>query len=167
MPKYNNETIEKIDLEIRRVMVREPGVSGRRIARLLKYDKDFIIKRKRKIDRRNRENISRSTIEKDLAELENIFQAMALDLYEIITSGDSEKTRIMAFNALWKARRELIDNKMDAGIFERQLGTLKTEHELTPEQSKLLDQAIEYGFGLRKNKKDIGKPEGEEGSGKS
>jgi len=120
---------------------------------LLKYDKDFINKRKRKIDRANRENISQSTIEKDLGELENIYKAMALDLYGIIASGASEKTQIMAFNALFKAKRELIDSKMDAGIFRRELGKLEVEGDLSPEQVAVMTKAIDKLYGRKRKSK--------------
>ncbi len=152
MSKYSDAAIEKIDAEIRRQMVREPGISGRRIAVLLKKDKEFICKRKKKIDRANRESISRSTIEKDLAELENIYRSMAQDMYKIITSGADKKSQIMAFNALWKARRELIDSKMDAGIFRRELGKLEVETDLSPEQSALISSAIDKLYGTKRGK---------------
>lgn len=130
-------------------MVREPGISGRRIAILLKKNKDFIIKRKRKVDRANRENVSRSSIEKEVGELENMYRAMALDLYAIITSGESEKTQIMAFNALWKARRDLIDTKMDAGIFKRELGKIEVEGDLSSEQIAKMNDAIDKLYGIK------------------
>ena len=147
--------IDRIDLEIRRLMVREPNISGRRIAVLLKHDKDFIINRKKKIDRANRENINRSMVEKDLAELENLYRAMALDMYDIITSSMSDNAKIFAFNALFKAKRELIDSKMDAGIFRRELGKIEVESDLSPEQATKLDDAIDKLYGLTKtgNKK--------------
>ncbi len=165
--KKSQAELDKIDLEIRRLMVREPNISGRRCAVLLKMDKDFIIKRKRKIDRANRENISRSMIEKDLAELENLYRAMALDMYDIITSSDSDNAKIFAFNALFKARRDLIDSKMDAGIFRRELGKLEVESDLTPEQSALINIAIDKLYGNKGRNNKTSKGSGKDKKGKA
>ncbi len=151
--KKSQAELDKIDLEIRRLMVREPGISGRRCAVLLKMDKDFIQKRKKKIDRANKESIKRSMIEKDLVELENIYRSMSLDMYEIITSSISDNAKIFAFNALFKARKELIDVKMDAGIFRRELGKLEVESDLSPEQSALINIAIDKLYGTKRSKR--------------
>ena len=151
--KKNQAELDRIDAEIRRLMVREPGISGRRCAVLLKMDKDFIQKRKKKIDRANKESINRSMIEKDLVELENIYRAMSLDMYDIITSSVSDNAKIFAFNALFRARKELIDSKMDAGIFRRELGKLEVETDLSPEQKALIDGAINKLYGNKGNSK--------------
>jgi len=124
MANYTQATIEKIKLEMRRLMVREPGISSRRMAVLLNYDKDFICKLKRKIDGQLKREIENSLVEADIKEMENIYRSMAIDMYEIITSNSKDGDKVKAFEALLKGKERLIQQKMDAGIFKRKLGDL-------------------------------------------
>ena len=142
MPKVADETIGKIKLEIRRLMVREPGISGRRIGLLLGYDKDFINKLKKKVDGENRRELETSLIDKEIIALENIYKAMALEMYDIITSAESDGSKISAFSTLFKARRDLIDVKMDAGIFVRKMGEVRIE--LSDEQKGMLKKLLDF-----------------------
>lgn len=150
MTQYSNETIEKIKLEIRRLMVREPGVSARRIAKVLGYDKNYIAKLKRKIDRENKMDIERALVEDDIAELQNMYRAMAIDLYQIITGSGKEMDKINAFKGLFDAKIKLIGQKMDAGIFKRSIGELKIEASLSDENQAILDKAINYAVDRAK-----------------
>lgn len=144
MGNFSQTTIEKIKLEVRRLMVREPGISGRRIAELLGYDRDFICKLKKKIDRELKMNLERSLIEDELSEFENIYKAMAIDMYAIITSNSKDSDKIKAFEALMNGKERLIQQKMDAGYFTRKLGEVGIKQTLTPEQNEILTRALNY-----------------------
>jgi len=128
MPAFSDEAKELIMARMRRLMVREPRISGSRLASVLGYDIAFILKLKKKIDRQAIENINRSEIQKDLGDLTRIFDVLVTDMWDIITDKtSSQRDKIAAFKAVFDTRNSLIERKMDAGIFERKLGTLKTE----------------------------------------
>ena len=128
-------------------MVREPRISGRRCAEILGHDRTYICKLKKKIDRETADAIKHSTITKDIGKLERTFESMVGDLWDIINSKDaSDKDKVAAFKAMFDAQGDLINRKMDAGIFERKIGTLKTEGSLSPESEALIKQALSYVF---------------------
>lgn len=154
MAQHSNETIEKIMLDVRRLMVREPKISARRVAHLLGYDKNYIAKLKRKIDRENKMDIQRALVEDDIAELQNMYRAMAIDMYQIIVGSGKEMDKINAFKNLFDAKIKLIGQKMDAGIFKRSIGELTIEANLSSENQKILDKAINYAIGRAKQSRD-------------
>lgn len=100
-------------------MVREPGISGRRMARLLGYDRDFVHKLKKRIRRELLAGLDKELISKDIAELENIYRSMAIDMYEIITSNSKDRDKIKAVGLLLDAKSRLIRLKMTFGIYKR------------------------------------------------
>lgn len=119
MANYNEPTIELIKTRMRRLMVREPGISGRRMARLLGYDRDFIHKLKKRIRRELLVGLDRELVINDLIELENIYRSMAIDMYEIVASGSKDRDKIKAFGALLNAKDQLIRQKATFGIYRK------------------------------------------------
>lgn len=106
-------------------MVREPGISARRMAVLLNYDKTFVAKLKRKIDGELKRSIENSLVVEDLKELENIYRSLSLDMYSIIEGGKKDSDKVKAFDSLMDGKKMLIQQKMDAGIFKRKLGEME------------------------------------------
>ena len=160
MATYSEAQLEKIDLEIRRMMVREPGISGRRIAVLLNYDAGFICRRKKKLERAMKISLEKSLVEDEIAKLENIYRSMALELYEIITSSSKDTDKVKAFEALFDKQNALIDRKMDAGIFTRKLGELDIKGKLSDEQSEIVNKALELMYA--NTNRGIKKEQGEQ-----
>ena len=111
MANYNEPTIELIKTQMRRLMVREPGVSGRRMAKLLGYDRDFIHKLKKRIRRELLAELDRELLINDLMELENIYRSMATDMFEIIASGSKDADKIKALSLLLDERGQLIRDR--------------------------------------------------------
>jgi len=165
---YTPENIDKIKAQMRQLMVRDPRISGRRMSDVLGYDRNFICKLKRKLDREITVSIERSLMEKDLGQLQIIYETMVSFMWDIVNDADAkDKDKINAFKAIIDGKDKLIDRKMDAGIFNRKLGDLKVTADLTPEQSELINMGLEKLYGVsRKTKTSEGESGDKKGVGK-
>lgn len=136
-------------------MATYPNVSARKIAETLRLDHHFILRRRRVIDRANAEEIKRMTVEQNLAEVTMFLEAVVPTISGIIFNKDSkDKDKISATKTLIEGKLKLLSAKFDAGIFERQLGKLKTDTSLGDEEKELIAQALQYAFNTDKPTKD-------------
>ena len=167
MSRYSKDRIIEIDAQIARLMAIYPNISGRKIADTLTLDHSFVCRRMRVVVKANVEEIKRMTIEEDLAEIMSFLKSTLPEIAKIIfDNGEKDENgewtrkppspmaKTFAMNTLFKGKLALLDKKFDAGIFERQLGRLKTEEQVTPEQEELMRRALEYAFNPDRPKPD-------------
>jgi hypothetical protein len=155
MSKYSQDKIRELDAQISRLMAIYPNISAAKIAETLHLDHWFVCKRKKKIERANTENIRRMTIDQDLGEIRQFLNATLPEIAKIIFAKESkEKDKINALKVLLEGKKVFLDKKFDAGIFERQLGRMKTDTTLSEEDRKVVEQALEYAFNPEPPTKD-------------
>jgi len=160
MSLYSKEKYEEIDASIARLMGTYPNISAQKMADMLKLGHHLVIKRKAKIDRANTEKIRRMTVEDDLAEIRVFLEAVLPVIRNIIFSKHSkDKDKINAVSALLKGKVTLLDKKFDAGIFERQIGKLKTDTSFGEAEQKMIAEALNYAINRDKPTKDTRQPQ--------
>lgn len=146
---------------VRRQMVRNPDVTIFKLQELLSkqynhaFDKNFIGKLKNKVHRERTHRVNK-TIGYELAHLEDTINVITEILWEIIDSPQTAvREKISAIRELRSARSMLFEAMLNAGVFERQLGNLKIEKKLSPEEEAEMDKLLASVFrtvgGLEKS----------------
>lgn len=158
MPKYKQET-EKYHIErMQKVLTLRPRASARFIQEALELDAEsplhldlgYILRLRKKIAGERAHRFDRVLVEQEVAQFEELGEAINTEMFKIllgISSSASEK--IAAARAIHEIAEGLIELKMNAGIFERKLGSIdvRHSHELTPEQQALILRALaNYGI---------------------
>lgn len=112
----------------RRALIRNPNISCRALAKLLKVNKDFALKirtevvaERRKAMQEEIEKLKKRTLEEELVDMEEETKELVIELWKIISSG-SPKDKTQAIRTLLQAREQLFSIKFDAGLFTRKLG---------------------------------------------
>lgn len=149
---------KEILISIRREMVKNPDITIFELQDVLvgqynrTFDKNFLGKLKNKIHRERARRVGK-TIGYELACLEDTINETTKILWEIIDNPNIPvKERVSAIRELRSAQNMLFEAMFNAGIFERQLGRLKTEEtksDLTPEQQAAINTAIDRVYGKR------------------
>jgi len=155
IPEYKEEIKEKI----KSVIVRKPNVSKYELARILGIDKDAALKLKKEVYQENLAKVDNQKIFEEVGKLEDQYEALAFECWEIITKEirivkDKKgkeiiitipvREKLAVIKALINDRKTLFYIKLNAGVFQRKLGDLKPERELSEEEKKLLEQALKY-----------------------
>lgn len=155
MSRYSKDKIKEIDNKIGRLMAIYPNISALKMAETLGLDHNFVGKRKRKIEQANIEAIKNMTVEEDLGDIRNFLNSTLPEITKIVFDKNSTaKDKINAVKVLIDGKKTFMDKKFDAGIFERQLGKLKTDNSLGEEERKLITEALNYGFNADRPTKD-------------
>lgn len=141
--RMSEEKVQELMAKVRQILVMKPEATGKEVADAIGVERRYALRLMKKVRRENAERINRQTIEGELGKMEAEISEICLILWQIITKStktildkdgkvvtidmpDNEK--INAIKALLEAKRILFNAKFDAGIFSRQLGTLKTEN---------------------------------------
>jgi len=147
MSKYSDEKLYEIDVRIRRLKTTNPNMSALQMAEVLKLTPNFVAKRKKRIDREDAEAIKRITVEEDLADIRNFLNAVLPEISRFVFDQTIKpKDRINAVKVLIEGKIKLLNSKFDAGVFEKQLGKLKTEDRVSEEERKVLLNAFDNAF---------------------
>lgn len=171
MPKVPNEKESEIKLAIRDALVLDPLISLRRLQKVLQekrfttasgtpLDKDYINRLIRKLTRENAEKVNRQEVAGRIAELKERYRLLYDKLlriaffdYEKIEPGapiPKHKDQIAAINTIIKWDLAILQAEMDAGIFERKLGTLEVEKRSQPlndeQKASILNALTRWGF---------------------
>jgi hypothetical protein len=171
MPKLPPTKETEIKTAIRDAIVLDPLISIRRLQKILSekglrtasggdLDKDYINRLVRKITRESAEQVNRSEVAPRIAEIKERFRLLydrliriAFFDYTKIEPGmpiPKHKDQIAAINTIIKWDIAILQAEMDAGIFERQLGTLEVEKRsrpIDPEKKANIFSALErWGF---------------------
>ncbi len=158
MSLYSKDRYNEIDANIRRLRAISPNVSGRKVAEVLKLDHGFVCKRLNKIAREDTKIVLETTLEKDIGGIQAFINIILPELTKIVFSDVAEdKDKIAAAKALISGKLSILDKKFDAGIFERQLGKLKNENKINPNDMKLIMEAVNYATERGKPTEDNSK----------
>lgn len=150
MPTYKDET-QKYHIErVREVLVLNPRATERAIQTVLEQDasdplklnREYIRKLKKKIKGERQHRFDKKHINERLAELQDRTEGIIAQMWKILL--DTEKStlaRVAAARTIIDAEQKLLEAQMDAGIFDRKLGTVDIEHThtlaLSPEHKAL------------------------------
>jgi len=156
---------------LRLLMVSRPDITLRQAqdaflkGRGHKIDLDYLTKLRRKILAEREHRYFNPKLDAEVAKIEDTFNAISKEMWKIVfSSASTNQEKARAAETILKAHDRLLQAKMDAGIFERQLGKLKVVPGLSDEQSAILARAIDYGF-QRKIEGADKKPELPSGAG--
>lgn len=154
--KFSKERIEEIKNEIKEKMIKNPNLSGLKIAKEMDLDKDAVNRYIRQIRKEATEKINKSIIEDEIGKLEDEFNQVIFELWEIVKGPANHKEKIAAINQIINSKKVLFNIKFDAGVFNRKLGELNIKDKLDEEERKLLNEALQYGTGKpsQDNKED-------------
>ena len=159
MPAYSEERTKEYMARIRLLLVKNPKISGLEVQRVLaadlesplQLDKNYVAKLIRKIHGERANRIDKLTLDVAIAKYEDEGDAARAELWAIINDiGVEIQHRINAIRALREISTEIFEKMFDAGVFERQLGKIKTENDLTPEQEAEVEQALNYVYRYKK-----------------
>lgn len=142
MSRYSKDKILELHAQMRRLMAMFPNISARRIADELHLDHGFACREKRKIERENIERVKRTTVERELAGIQQFVDEMLPEIAHIITDpGVNAAQRISAFKAVVTARAVSFDRKFNAAVFAKAKENEKRE--LSPEQEAAMLRAVQ------------------------
>lgn len=154
MPHLADGLVKQYISRIRRILVLKPDASVREVGEILGIDKDYANKLLNKIRKERAKRMDLKTVNLVLAEFEDIMSESDKKLWAIVnTENQDTKSVIFALKELRNNNVALFDKMFDAGIFERQLGKLKTEEKMNDEERVVLDKIIENVFRTTNTKK--------------
>lgn len=148
--RVSKEKQEELKAKIRRILVRTPRISVLQIGEQLGIDKDYALKLRKQVLEENRKRIDKQTLDVELAKLEEIYSEVKLECWRILTAGKKDENGniiepypsysdiIRALKEISNVEKQLFEIKFDAGLFERKIGTIKTESIFL---DKILDNA--------------------------
>lgn len=154
--RLSKERTREIIENVRREMVKNPNVTifelqdnlGKQYNHI--FDKNFLGKLKNKIHRERANRVSK-TLNYELACLEDTINEIVKILWEIIDNPDTPNREVIsAIRQLRSAKSMLLEAMFNAGIFERQLGAVKAEKKLSPEEEAEIDKLLATVFRCEK-----------------
>lgn len=162
MPAYSKDREYEFITRIRAVLVQKHDASGREIKEALETGDDpvaldlgYIYKLVRKIKKERAFRLDLQTLSEVLSLYQDESSIAKTMLWSFINDGGVEVSdKINALRQLHDISTTVLDKLFDAGVFERNLGKLKAEGVLTPEQQAEINQALEYVFRYRKDTGD-------------
>lgn len=136
MAAYSDTLKEYHKGRIKDVMILKPGVSIEGIRRVLELSQDplkldyrYITKVVQKIRAERRVRMDRQEIKTRISEMQDCYEAVSEQMWKILLDGTADgKGRVMAGKVIIDAQRNLLDAQMEAGVFDRKLGTLNIDH---------------------------------------
>jgi hypothetical protein len=109
----------------------------------LKLDRHFIAKLIRKIREERKHRFVGEQAERALAEFQDKKNAIVEQMWKILLSQSAkEDVKIAAARTILEAEDRFLSKQMDAGIFERNLGTVRFKATLTEERKIMILQAF-------------------------
>lgn len=136
MPALSKETREYHIERVREVIAINPRASARSIRAILEsnsqdplvLDRDYIGALLKKIRAERRVRFDRKIVEERLSEIQDQTEQVVQQLWLILLdTKQSAKNRIAAANGIVSADHKFWQAQLDAGIFERKLGTIDLE----------------------------------------
>lgn len=155
MPAFSKEKEKEFLAIIRLLLVRRPDISILGLREALNQNgyhlhREYVTKLHGKVLAERIHRIdSPQLLSKEIAEFEDLVSATSNELWKIILAKDSSRhEKIRAIGTLVNNRSTLLEKQFNAGIFEKQLGRVKTEPVLTPEQKEMVSNALDYVYAL-------------------
>ena len=139
---------------IRSLIVRKPDLSILEVQQLLKDNKthplplhkDYINKLLHKIRNERINRMNNRTVNFVLAEYEDEIISQKEKLWTILNDPNTTPSvKVSAIHEMREATKTIIEKMFDAGVFERQLGSLKAfAVQLNPDDEELIKKAIAH-----------------------
>lgn len=164
MGAYSDAKQEYHKSRIRDIMILKPSTSVEGIQRALEQSsmdslvlhRDYIRKLTKKIKKERIVKIDRSEIKERIASMRETFELVSEQMWRILLDGSADgKGRVAAGKVIVDSQKILLEAEMNAGIYDRKLGTLALEntgsvehiHRLDPEMKAPIMRALEnYGI---------------------
>ena len=171
MPAYSQEREYEFITRIRAILVAQHNASGRQVKEALNtgndpvdLDLDYIYKLLRKIKKEKAFRLDMQTLSEVLATYQDESATAKDILWQVINDPIAEfADKINAIREMHNISTTVLDKLFDAGVFERNLGRMKAEGVLNPEQQAQITKAMEYVFKYRKNPTDENAAPGSDG----
>lgn len=163
MTRYSYEFVSGILARIRSILIQNSGITILEVQKILEsdeeaplhLDKNYIGKLIRKIQKERSLRIENNMLSVVLAQFEDEADIARDTLWSFVNDpGVDIADKIMALAKIRDISNNLIDKMFDAGVFERQLGKIKSEGALSPEQNEMVNKALTYVLGYRKDNKN-------------
>lgn len=163
MPAYSKENEQRHMERVREVLALKPRAGAITISNILKGDPNdplsldphYVIKLKKKIAGERKHRFNQALVDEHIAEMEDAINELVVRMWAIVLdSSIDERARVGAAKVIVDSKVKLFEAKMDAGIFERKLGTFEVRktYELKAEQKILILNALEnYGIVPKQN----------------
>ncbi|OGN25934.1 MAG: hypothetical protein A3B17_01335 [Candidatus Yanofskybacteria bacterium RIFCSPLOWO2_01_FULL_45_72] len=155
MPAFSKEKEKEFLAVIRLLLVRRPDISILGLQEALnqngyRFHREYVTKLQKKVLTERIHRIEdRQLLSKEIAEFEDLIGVTANELWRIILAKNSSNhEKIRAIGTLVNNRSVLLEKKFNAGVFEKQLGKVKAEPVLTPEQRQMVSNALDYVHSL-------------------
>lgn len=169
MGAYSDTRQEYHKSRIRDIMILKPDVSAQGIQNALeasaldpiRLDRNYIKKLIRKIEKERVVKLDRAEIKERLSVMRETYNLVSEQMWKILLDGTADgKGRVAAGKVIIDAQKNLLDAEMNAGIFDRKLGTVAIEaggviehhHQLDPAIKSQMLKALE-NYGLIRNVK--------------
>lgn len=146
MPRISSSHVTEIRQQVRYLLVQNPHVSARQIAKVLGRDEHFIGRILKKVHEENARRIQIGTVQKDLARIEQLVVEGSLAMREIAFKGKDEKARVMAYDSIIRASKTLLDAKFDAGVYQKGATDVNVLVSLKPHEADLIEKALSYAL---------------------
>jgi len=158
--RFSKEKENEIKSMVRLLLVRQPNLSMLQVQDALAkqglvFDRNYIGRVVKKIHDERSHRIDNQSLAREIAKFEDLYEALAHELWIMILDKTLKASeRNGAIRTLIDAHKSIFDKKFDAGIFEKQLGKLKVEETLSPEDEAIIKKAIDYATGRAKQFRD-------------
>ena len=132
MPAYSKEKEGEFIGQIRMIIVQKPDIHILQIQKALKdggisLDKNYINKLIKKIrgERANRYNNAAANVA--IAKFEDFVKLMSQELMKIVKTPDDQHVKVKAIKQLVEQYKDVLNLQFDMGVFERQIGKVKSD----------------------------------------
>lgn len=169
MGAYSDAKQEYHKSRIKDIMILKPSVSAEGIQQALekalldpiRLDRHYIAKLQKKLKKERMLKIDRADIKERIVTMRETYELVAEQMWKILLdeSLNFEKggigARVSAGKVIVEAQKSLLESEMNAGIYDRKLGTVALEsmgtvehiHRLDPEMKAPIMKALEnYGI---------------------
>ena len=152
--KYSREE-QKYHMErVRQVMVMFPSASLKEIRNVLAnaeppliFQISYVKKLKDAVFRERAWRLKNNTVVLRISEVEDRVREIQKFLWRIAQESKFDMARVLALKELGKLEFDLLSSQMDAGVFERNLGTVNVRASLDPEQAvKSIETLQKWGL---------------------
>ncbi len=148
MPALSDDTKREHLALVRRVLVQRPDASIREIREALEKIKrplqlNYIGTLINKIRKERAGRIEKQLVNTEIAKFEDTAQVVIEELWKISKGSSDDRARVSALKGVMDSLDMLLTRKFDAGVFERNLGSVKIKHHQLEEHKVLIIQAFE------------------------
>jgi len=139
MPRYGKQREKYLMERVRGILAFNPRLGVHAIREKLRYDPadpvtidpHYLLKLKNKIDAERKFRLDTTKVTERISQMQDTTAAVIEHFIELLISPSVEpKDRVAAGKAILAADKALFEAEMDAGVFERQLGSLTFKHKL-------------------------------------